>query len=112
VNVADVIVAALVGLSVLVAVLSCVGVLLSANAYDSLHFTSPASVVSPVLLAIAVVIQEGIGSQAGVKSIIVALLLVVLNTVLVHATARAARIRAKGRWVVESHEKATMEAEQ
>src|SRR5262249_51356237 len=64
VNVADVVAAVLVVLAVLVGVLSCIGVLMSRNAYDSLHYTSPASVVSPVLLAIAVVIEEGIGSQA------------------------------------------------
>jgi multisubunit Na+/H+ antiporter MnhG subunit len=111
VSVADVIVAVLVGLAVLVGVLSCVGVLVARDPYDSLHFTAPASVVSPVLLAIAVVIEEGIGSQAGIKSIVVALLLIVLNTVLVHATARAARIRAAGRWRLEPAEKATLERE-
>jgi multisubunit Na+/H+ antiporter MnhG subunit len=104
----DIIVTALVAVAVLVGVLSCVGVLLSDDAYASLHYTAPASVVSPVLLAIAVVIDEGIGSQAGIKSILVAFLLVLLNTVLVHATARAGRIREKGRWVLEADEKATL----
>jgi multisubunit Na+/H+ antiporter MnhG subunit len=108
VNVADVIAGVLVAVAVLVGVLSCIGVLMTRSAYDGLHYTSPASVVSPVLLAIAVVIEEGIGSQAGIKSIIVALLLIVLNTVLVHATARAGRIREKGRWALEPHEKATI----
>jgi multisubunit Na+/H+ antiporter MnhG subunit len=61
-----------------------------------------------VLLTVAVVIEEGIGSQAGIKSILVALLLVVLNTVLVHATARAGRIRKKGRWALEPGEKASI----
>jgi multisubunit Na+/H+ antiporter MnhG subunit len=56
-----------------------------------------------------VVIEEGIGSQAGIKSIVVAVLLIVLNTVLVHATARAARIRKRGRWTLEPAEKATIE---
>jgi hypothetical protein len=64
--------------------------------------------VSPVLLAIAVVLDEGIGSQAGIKSILVAFLLVFLNTVLVHATARAGRIRKLGRWGLEANEKATL----
>ena len=104
----DVLVGLLVALAVLVAVMSCIGVLLAGDAYNSLHFTAPASVVSPVLLAIAVVIEEGISSQAGIKSIIVALLLAVLNTVLVHATARAGRIRKKGRWALEPAEKATI----
>jgi multisubunit Na+/H+ antiporter MnhG subunit len=107
-SVADVIVGVLVGMATLVGVMSCIGVLVSADAYNGLHFTAPASVVSPVLLAVAVVIEEGIGSQAGIKSILVALLLVVLNTVLVHATARAGRIRKKGRWALEPAEKATI----
>lgn len=107
-SVADVVVTVLVALAVLIGVLSCVGILLSNDAYDSLHYTAPASVVSPVLLAIAVVIEEGIGSQAGIKSILVAVLLGVLNTVLVHATARAGRIRKLGRWGLEPNEKATL----
>jgi multisubunit Na+/H+ antiporter MnhG subunit len=111
VSVADVVVAVLVGLAVLVAVLSCIGVFVMRDPYDSLHYTAPASVLSPVLLAIAVVIEEGIGSQAGIKSILVALLLIVLNTVLVHATARAARIRAAGRWTLNADEKATLPGE-
>jgi multisubunit Na+/H+ antiporter MnhG subunit len=109
VSVADVVVAVLVVIAVLAGALSCVGVLVARSPYDSLHFTAPASVVSPVLLAIAVVIEEGIGSQAGIKSILVALLLIVLNTVLVHATARAARIRAAGKWTLEPEEKASLE---
>jgi multisubunit Na+/H+ antiporter MnhG subunit len=105
----DVIVGVLVGVAVLVGVLSCIGVLAAHDENDGLHYTAPASVLSPVLIAIAVVIEEGIGSQAGIKSIVVALLLIVLNTVLVHATARAARIRRAGRWRLEPSEKATLE---
>lgn len=108
-SVVDVVIAVLVALAVLVSVLSCIGVLVASDAYDGLHYTAPASVVSPVLIAVAVVIEEGIGSQAGIKSIVVALLLIVLNTVLVHATARAARIRKRGRWTLEPAEKATIE---
>lgn len=108
-NVADVIVVVLVVVAVLVAVLSCLGVFMARDAFDALHFTGPASVLSPVLIAIAVVIEEGIGSQAGIKAIVVALLLLVLNPILAHATARAARIRASGKWTLEPAEKATLE---
>jgi multicomponent Na+:H+ antiporter subunit G len=111
VSVADVIVAVLVVVAVLVAVLSCLGVFLARDPFDSLHFTTPAAVLSPVLIAIAVVIEEGIGSQAGIKAIVVALLLLVLNPVLSHATARAARIRAAGRWTLEADEKATLDSQ-
>jgi multicomponent Na+:H+ antiporter subunit G len=112
VSVADVIVVVLVSVAVLVCVLSCIGVFFARDAYDSLHFTGPASVLSPGLIAIAVVIEEGIGSQAGIKSIVVALLLLILNPVLSHATARAARIRQAGRWKLEASEKATLEQQQ
>ena len=47
-------------------------------------------------LALAVVIDEGPLSQAGLKSVLVALLLLGLSPVLVHATARAAYVRERG----------------
>jgi multicomponent Na+:H+ antiporter subunit G len=112
VSAADIVVAVLVTLAVVITLLSVLGVWIAQDAYDSLHFTSPASVVSPVLLAIAVVIEEGISSQAGIKSIVVALILIVLNPVLAHATARAARIRKAGKWELEPAEKASLEARQ
>ena len=89
-SVADVIVAVLVVLAVLVGVLSCIGVLLAATPTTASTTPRRRPWSARPCSRIAVVIEEGIGSQAGIKSIIVALLLVVLNTVLVHATARAA----------------------
>ena len=69
---------------------------------------APASVVGPVPARRRGGDRGGARLQAGIKSIIVALLLIVLNTVLVHATARAGRIRDTGRWALEPHEKATI----
>jgi multicomponent Na+:H+ antiporter subunit G len=109
VTLVDLIVGVLVGAAVLIGVLSCLGLLAVRDAFDGLHYTAPASVVSPVLIAAAVAIDDGLGSQAGIKAILVALLLIVLNTVLVHATARAARIRTAGHWRLEPGEKATLE---
>jgi multicomponent Na+:H+ antiporter subunit G len=73
------------------------GVLVASNVYDRLHFTGPASIFGPTCLALAVVIDEGPLSQAGLKSMLVAVLLVALSPVLVHATARAAFVRERGR---------------
>lgn len=73
-----------------------VGVLVAADVYDRLHFTGPASIFGPTCLALAVVIDEGPFSQAGLKSILVALLLLALSPILVHATARAAYVRERG----------------
>ena len=84
---------------VIVAVLLGLGVLLMRDALDRLHFTAPASTVSPVLFAVAVLVEEPL-SSAGVKSVLVALLVLITTPVLTHATARAARVRAHGRWKV------------
>jgi hypothetical protein len=50
-----------------------------------------------VLVCAAVVVNEGT-SQAGLKALVVAALSVTSGTVLLHATARAGRIRELGRW--------------
>ena len=94
----DVLVWSLVVLGTVVQVLCVLGVLLARNPYDRLHFTGPASTIAPVAFALAVIVDEGPVTQASVKSVLTALALVVLNGVLVHATARAARIREHGTW--------------
>ena len=58
----DVIVAVLLGLGVATVLLSCVGVLVMGNAMDRLHFAAPASTVSPVFFALAVLVEEPLSS--------------------------------------------------
>jgi multicomponent Na+:H+ antiporter subunit G len=87
-----------------VTLLSCLGVLVMRDAYDRLHYTTPAAVLAPVAIAAAVVVEERL-SAAGVKAVLVALVLVVTNPVLGHATARAARIRRFGEWTVQAEER-------
>ena len=91
-------------LGVAVTLFSCLGVLVMRDAYDRLHYTAPASVVAPVAIAAAVVLEERL-SAAGIKAVLVALVLVVTNPVLGHATARAARIRQFGEWTVRDEER-------
>jgi multicomponent Na+:H+ antiporter subunit G len=95
----DVVVAILLTLGVATALLSCAGVLLMQDALDRLHFTAPASTLTPALFAAAVLVEEPL-SSAGVKAVIVALVIIVTTPVLTHATARAARVRAHGQWKV------------
>jgi multicomponent Na+:H+ antiporter subunit G len=73
------------------------------TAMDRLHFTAPAGTIAPVLFAAAVLVEEPL-SSAGIKAVIVALLIVVTTPSLSHATARAARIREHGRFKVLPHE--------
>jgi monovalent cation/proton antiporter MnhG/PhaG subunit len=103
VSVREVVVDVLLGLGVASVLLSCIGVLVMRDALDRLHFTAPAATVGPVLLATAVLVEEPL-SSAGVKAVLVAILIVVTTPVLSHATARAARIREHGRWRLLPHE--------
>jgi multicomponent Na+:H+ antiporter subunit G len=103
VSVGKVAVDVLLGLGVASAILGAVGLLATRDAYDQLHFTGPATVIGPVAVAAAVLVEEPL-SSAGIKAVLVALIMLGTGPVLVHATARAARVRERGRWVVLSDE--------
>ncbi len=79
----------LVGLSVL-------GVLFMRGVYDRLHYAGPAALGSASLCA-AVVVRQSF-SLIGNKAALLGLFILAASPVLVHATARAARIREHGRW--------------
>jgi multicomponent Na+:H+ antiporter subunit G len=96
VSAAEVVVWSLLTIGVAAQLVGVVGVVVAADVYDRLHFTAPASIFGPFAVALAIVIDEGPLSQAGLKSILVALLLLGLSPVLVHATARAAFVRERG----------------
>jgi multicomponent Na+:H+ antiporter subunit G len=98
-----ILVAALLVVGVGVTLVSCVGVLVMRDAYDRLHFTAPATTVAPLAIAAAIVLEESF-SAAGIKALLVALVLLVTNPVLTHATARAARIREFGEWRIQEGE--------
>jgi multicomponent Na+:H+ antiporter subunit G len=101
VSVGDVAVDVLLAVGVASALLSALGLLATRDPYDQLHFTGPATVIAPVAIAAAVLVEEPL-SSAGIKSVLVALVLLGTGPVLVHATARAAWVREHGRWVVRS----------
>ena len=98
-NVGDVAVAVLLAVGVASALMSALGLLATKDPYDQLHFTGPATVIGPVAIAAAVLVEEPL-SSAGIKAALVALIMLASGPVLIHATARAARVRERGRWVV------------
>ena len=100
--------AALVGLGVAVQLASVLGVLVARGVFDRLHFTGPAGMLAPALVAVAIVLERSSG-QVGVKAVLIALMLMVTNPVVVHATARAARIREAEGWKVFPDEAADAE---
>jgi multicomponent Na+:H+ antiporter subunit G len=103
VSAGDVAVVVLLVIGVGSALLSAAGLLATGDPYDQLHFTGPATVISPVAIAAAVLVEEPL-SSAGVKAVLIAIIMLGTGPVLIHATARAARVRERGRWVVLSEE--------
>ena len=75
----------------------CVGVLVMRGVYDKLHYTSPASTLGAFAIAGAVALRESF-VKFGIKALLVAVVLLITNPVLSHATARASRIRRFGHW--------------
>jgi multicomponent Na+:H+ antiporter subunit G len=85
----------------LAVLLTAMGVLLSRNVYQKLHFLSPAATIGVLAIVASIVVQEGFG-QAGVKAMLAGAVLLIMNPILTHATARAARVREHGYWEEET----------
>ncbi len=85
------------------AALTALGVLLSRDVYERLHYLAPAATIGVVCVAAAIVLREGL-DQAGIKAILTGAVLFVVNPILTHATARAARVRQFGHWEREGGE--------
>jgi monovalent cation/proton antiporter MnhG/PhaG subunit len=103
VSVRDVLVGLLLVLGVGVTLISSLGVLLMRDAYDRLHYTGPASTVAPVAIAAAIVVEEGL-SAVSAKTVLIVAVILFTNPLLVHATARAGRVREHGAWTVRPGE--------
>jgi multisubunit Na+/H+ antiporter MnhG subunit len=85
------------GLAVLIVAGSAAGVLVMKNAADRLHFLTPASVVAPALVAVAILIRQGLDENTG-EAFVALLFLIIAGPYLSHATIRAIRVRAHGDW--------------
>lgn len=89
-------------LGVALTLIGCLGVVLMRTVYDRLHFSSPMT-LGAACIAIAVVVQKSF-SLVGDKSILIAVLLIVLSPLLTHAVGRAARIVEHGDWRLQDSE--------
>jgi multisubunit Na+/H+ antiporter MnhG subunit len=83
------------GLAAAIVLASCVGVLVMNGVYDKLHFVTPAAVVAPVLVTLAVLVHAGFSATTG-ETALALLFVVMAGPFLTHATTRAARLREKG----------------
>jgi multicomponent Na+:H+ antiporter subunit G len=88
--------------------LCCLGALRARDVYDRLHYVGPATTLGASLICLAVLVNAGF-HQAGDKALLLAAILAVCGPVLTHATARAARIRAAGRWELHEREREQVE---
>jgi multisubunit Na+/H+ antiporter MnhG subunit len=87
----------LLGLAVLVVLGSSVGILVMRDVYQKLHFVTPAALVAPVIVGLAILIHSGSTSNSSLTWLAL-LFVVIAGPYLTHATIRAARIRETGDW--------------
>ena len=88
---------ALVAFGTLVVVLSVAGLFAMRDAVDKLHYVGPVTTLAPLAIALAIVIEDGFTSQAGLKSIVVALAILATSPIVTYATLRAIQTREFGR---------------
>jgi multisubunit Na+/H+ antiporter MnhG subunit len=99
----DVVVGVLLAIGVASVLLSCAGLVAAREFWDKLNYTGPATVIAPVAIATAVLVEEPL-SSAGIKAAFVGIVMLLTGPALLHATARAAHIRKHGRFVILSRE--------
>ena len=93
----DVVADVLLGLAVVIVAGAALGVLLMRDAYAKLHFVTPAALVAPALVTLAVLVRMGLDQNTG-ETCLALFFMVIAGPYLSHATMRAIRVREKGDW--------------
>ena len=83
--------------------LAVLGLCAMRDVYDRVHYVG-LSGIGGLLIGVAIVVRESF-SLIGNKTLLIAFFLIVSGPVLVHATARAARIRESGEWSIKEGER-------
>jgi multisubunit Na+/H+ antiporter MnhG subunit len=83
--------------AVLIVLASSVGILVMRDVYQKLHFVTPAALVAPILVGLAILVQSGWSARSS-QTWLTLVLVAVAGPFLAHATIRAARIRETGDW--------------
>lgn len=87
----------LLGATVVCVGFSALGVLVARDVYERLHYLSGLGAVGVFIAAAAVWVRHGL-SEGAVKALLIAIILFFTNSVLTHATARAAWVREHDKW--------------
>jgi monovalent cation/proton antiporter MnhG/PhaG subunit len=76
-------------------IVCCVGLVAARDVFARLHYSAAASTLGPVLVAIAIAVEEGVRSTAAAAALVVAVFLFFGNPAVTIATSRAARARQR-----------------
>ena len=87
----------LLALAVLTVAGAALGVAVMPDAYARLHYVTPAVVVAPVLVTLAIFVQEGLDENTG-ETVVALVFMLIAAPYLSHATIRAMRVRERGDW--------------
>ena len=93
----DVVIDVLLGLAVLTVAAAALGVAVMPNAYARLHYVTPAAVVAPVFVTLAIFVREGLDENTG-ETVLALFFMIAAAPFLSHATIRAMRVRDRGDW--------------
>ncbi|HEX8947599.1 MAG TPA: monovalent cation/H(+) antiporter subunit G [Dissulfurispiraceae bacterium] len=93
-DIAESAVCVLLALGAAVSLACSIGVMVMRGVYDKLHYLAPAGIIGTASVAAAIILREGVLSQAGIKSFLVFLVLLISGPVITQAASRAERVRA------------------
>jgi len=91
-----VIVGSLLSVASAIMILSCIGLVVMRDPIDKLHYVGPVTTLVPFILAGGIVYEEGFTSQAGLKAICIALVMLVSSPLASYVTLRALVVREHG----------------
>jgi len=97
----------LLALAVLTVAAAALGVAVMPDAYARLHYVTPAAVVAPIFVTLAIFVQQGLDVNTG-ETIVALVFMIAAAPFLSHATIRAMRVRDRGDWrqPCEQHQRA------
>jgi monovalent cation/proton antiporter MnhG/PhaG subunit len=87
----------LLALAVLTVAAAALGVAVMPDAYTRLHYVTPAAVVAPLFVTLAIFVREGFDENTG-ETVVALVFMVAAAPFLSHATIRAMRVRDRGDW--------------
>jgi multisubunit Na+/H+ antiporter MnhG subunit len=88
----EIITDALLALAVATVAAAALGIAVMPDAAARLHYVTPAAVVAPVLVTLAIFVTEGLDENTG-ETLLAALVMIAMAPFLSHATIRAIRAR-------------------